>query len=144
MRNNYLKYDTYSNLFDRNMNTKMSYPSLFSVDEGYNKGNMFSNLYDPYMNYKVVNLKGNTEQERMFLELARICFAKHEINLYLDLHPEDMSMITLFNDYRERELMLMKQYEEKFGPITTNSDVLDKSPFMWVKDGWPWEVNRYV
>lgn len=143
MNNNYLK-DMYSNFYDSNMNMKMGMPSLYSPDEGYNKGNMFSNLYSQYMNYKPVNLKGNTEQEKMFLELARICFAKHEINLYLDLHPDDVSMITLFNDYREKEMMLRKQYEERFGPITTNSDVLNKTPFMWVKDGWPWEVNRYV
>ena len=141
MNNSYLKRNLYSELYgNRNMNMT----SLFSPEEGFNKGNMFSKLYDPYKNYKPVTLRGNTEQERMFLELARICFAKHEINLYLDLHPEDTSMITLFNDYREREMMLLKQYEDKFGPITTNSETLNQTPFMWVKDGWPWEVDRYV
>ena len=139
--NSYLNRNLYSDLYG---NRNMSMTSLFSPEEGFNKGNMFSKLYDPYKNYKPVTLKGNTEQERMFLELARVCFAKHEINLYLDLHPEDTSMITLFNDYRERELMLLKQYEDKFGPITTDSDTLNKTPFMWVKDGWPWEVDRYV
>ena len=139
--NSYLNRNLYSDLYgNRNMNMT----SLFSPEEGYNKGNMFSKLYDPYKNYKPDTLKGNTEQEKMFLELARVAFAKHEINLYLDLHPDDTSMITLFNDYRERELMLLKQYEDKFGPITNNSETLNQTPFMWVKDGWPWEVDRYV
>ena len=40
--------------------------------------------------------------------------------------------------------MLLKQYEEKYGPINTDSSVLEQTPFMWVKDQWPWEVNRYV
>ncbi len=141
MNNNYLRGDLYNRIYNPNM---MNNPSLYSPEEGFNKGNMFSNLYDPYRNYKPVTLKGNTEQERMYLDLARVCFAKHEINLYLDLHPEDTSMITLFNDYREKEKMLLRQYEEKYGPINTDSSVLNQTPFMWVKDQWPWEVNRYV
>ena len=141
MNNNFFKQDLYSGLYgNRNMNMT----SLYSPEEGYNRGNMFSNLYDPYKNYNVVTLSGNNEQEKMFLELSRVGFAKHEINLYLDLHPEDTSMITLFNDYRERERVLTKEYEERFGPITTNSDVLNQTPFMWVKEGWPWEVERNV
>ena len=134
MINSY-KYD-----FMRNMNM----PSLYSPEEGFNKGNMFSNLYEQYKNYKPKELVGNNDMEKMYLELARICFAKHDIQLYLDLHPDDVSMIQLFNDYRERELMLLKQYEDKFGPITNNSETLNQTPFMWVKDGWPWEVGRYV
>ena len=122
----------------------MDNTNLIEPKEGFLRGNLFNNLYDPYKNYMPVTLKGRTDEERMYLELARICFAKHEINLYLDLHPEDTSMIRLFNDYREKEMMLLKQYEEKYGPINTDSSVLEKTPFMWVKDGWPWEVNRYV
>ena len=140
MNNNYFKHDLYLKSFDERNKNSM----LYSPEEGFNKGNMFSNLYDQYKNYKPVMLRGNTEQEKMYLELARICFAKHDINLYLDLHPDDTSMITLFNDYRERELMLLRQYEERFGPINTDSTVLNSTPFMWVTDGWPWEVNRYV
>ena len=105
--NNYFRDDLYNRLYNPNM---MSNPSLFTPEEGFNKGNMFSNLYDPYKNYIPVSLKGRTDEERLYLELARVCFAKHEINLYLDLHPEDTSMIRLFNDYREKENMLLKQY----------------------------------
>lgn len=141
MNNNFFKQDLYSGLYG---NRNMSMTSLYSPEEGYNRGNMFSNLYDPYKNYNVVTLSGNNEHEKMFLELARVGFAKHEINLYLDLHPDDTSMITLFNDYREKERVLTKEYEERFGPITTNSDVLNQTPFMWVKERWPWEVDRNV
>ena len=129
MSNSY-KYD-----FIRNMNM----PSLYSPEEGFNKGNMFSNLYEQYKNYKPKELVGNNDMEKMFLELARICFAKHDIQLYLDLHPDDVSMIQLFNDYRERCEQLTKEYEQKYGPLSIKSDSLNQTPFMWEKSPWPWE-----
>ena len=134
MINSY-KYD-----FIRNMNM----PSLYSPEEGFNKGNMFSNLYEQYKNYKPKELVGNNDMEKMFLELARICFAKHDIQLYLDLHPDDVSMIQLFNDYRERENNLLKMYEAKYGVINTDSESLNQTPFVWATEKFPWEVNRYV
>lgn len=133
--NNSYKYD-----FIRNMNM----PSLYSPEEGFNKGNMFSNLYEQYKNYRPKELVGNNDMEKLFLELARICFAKHDIQLYLDLHPDDVSMIQLFNDYRERENKLLKMFESKYGVINTDSDSLDQTPFVWATEKFPWEVNRYV
>lgn len=134
MINSY-KYD-----FMRNMNM----PSLYSPEEGFNKGNMFSNLYEGYKNYKPRELVGRSDEEKLFLELARICFAKHDVQLYLDLHPDDVSMIQLFNDYRERENNLLKMYESKYGVVNTDSESLNQTPFVWATEKFPWEVNRYV
>ena len=53
--NNYYKQNLYSKLYDRNMNnTNMNMPSLYSPEEGYNRGNMFSNLYVfPSLDYPI-------------------------------------------------------------------------------------------
>lgn len=131
--------DSYDNLY-RNLTT----PSLFPPTEGYDKGNLFSNLYSQYKNYKPVILKANNEKDRMLLELSRLSFAAHELNLYLDLHPNDVSMITLFNDYRQRADEVMRQYEKKYGPLNISSNSLDQTPFMWEKGTWPWEESYYV
>ena len=66
-------------------------------------------------------------------------FALHELNLYLDLNPNDVTMLKLFNDYRERYIQLTKEYESKYGPLTIKSDSLNQTPFMWEKSPWPWE-----
>lgn len=113
--------------------------SLFSPEEGYNLGNIFSNLYNQYKNYRPTKLVGKTEKERDFLDLSRVSFAMHEMNLYLDLHPEDRKIQRLFNDYRKMFIEQEKKYEEKYGPISIYSNTLEKSPFAWVKDTWPWE-----
>lgn len=113
--------------------------NLFNPENGYNLGNMFQDLYDPYKNYKPVQLRANSPQERSFLELSRIAFAMHEMNLYLDVHPNDQKIQKLFNDYRKMFIDLENKYEQNFGPLNTNSDVLEKMPFSWVYDEWPWE-----
>lgn len=133
-------YRQQNNDLYRNVNTS----SLFTPDDGYNKGNLFSNLYSQYKNYKPVVLKANNEREQLLLELSRIAFAAHEINLYLDLNPDDVSMITLFNDYRKKANELRIQYESKYGPLNLASDSLDQTPFMWEKNTWPWEARFNV
>ena len=140
---NYLNDEWYKSLpkeysFRNISNMSNINPSLVTPTEGYNRGNMFANLYSQYKNYRPETLRSN-EQERLFLELSRTHFAAHELNLYLDLNPNDVSMIKLFNDYRERCEQLTKEYEQKYGPLSIKSDSLNQTPFMWEKSPWPWE-----
>ena len=140
---NFLNDQWYRNMnYNSYRNTSM--PSLFTPVEGYNNGNLFSDLYSQYKNYQPVTLTARNDKERILLELSRMAFAAHELNLYLDLHPEDTTMLTLFNDYRQKTNDLTKQYEEKYGPLSISSDALTQAPFMWEQNAWPWEVQRNV
>ena len=125
--------------FRNNTNMNNFNQSLVTPTEGYNRGNMFANLYDQYKNYRPENLRASNEQERLILEISRTSFAAHELNLYLDIYPNDVSMIKLFNDYREKCEQLTKEYEQKYGPLSVKSDSLNQTPFMWEKSPWPWE-----
>ena len=132
-------YNYQSNEYFRNTTTpNMMNQELNSPEEAYNKGNLFSNLYDGYKDYKPVELKATNEKDALYLELSRYAFAAHELNLYLDLHPEDKSMLALFNDYRMRANQLMMEYEKNYGPLTVSSDYMENS-FTWQEDKWPWE-----
>ncbi len=133
--NNYKYYDY---LYRNNMNNQ----NLFNPKEGFIKGNMFSNLYSGYKSYKPKELVVRTEQERMLYEIDSISFAAHDLNLYLDLHPEDQSMVTLFNDYRKKLEELTKTYESMYGPLSVNSNEMENKTFSWVNTPWPWEGNN--
>ncbi len=145
--NNYY-FDNY-NLY-RNMSNNNYYPymnnmneiNLYNPKEGFEKGNLFSNLYSEYKNYSPIKYNPKNEREKLLFELQTICFAAHELNLYLDIHPENQSMLALFNDYRRKELELTKQYEEKYGPLTVDSNEVGDNSFKWVEDKWSWEVNN--
>ena len=130
---NYVNYDWYrkSNIDKIN--------NLYNPKEGFEKGNMFPNIYSEYKNYKPLKPKINNEREKLLYDISTICFATHELNLYLDLNPNDMTIIQLYNDYKNKESQLVEEYERKFGPLTTSS--IMKEPFSWEEDKWPWEVE---
>ena len=125
-------------------NDKKHNNNLFTPEQGYNLGNMFEDLYDPYKNYQPKRLQGRTNQERSFLELSRVAFAMHEMNLYLDVYPDDRKIQNLFNDYRKMFIDLEEKYEKNYGPLNTSSNTLEKTPFAWVMDEWPWEGGANV
>ncbi len=79
---------------------------LFNPKEGFEKGNIFSNLYSEYKKYKPQTLKPMKYKERKLLNIQAIMFIDHDLNLYLDLHPEDQSMVTLFIDYRRQIILI--------------------------------------
>lgn len=127
-----------NNMFNNFMNNNGN-PNLVSPSEGYKRGNLFADLYDPYKSYKPSPLPARNDQEKLFNEMSENAFAAHELNLYLDLHPDDDSMIALFNDYRNRANDLKNQYENIYGPINISSNTLDNTPFLWAVMSWPWE-----
>lgn len=137
-------YDTwYQNMMrNSNSNNNMTGSSLFTPEVAYNNGNLFSNLYSEYKNYRPAQLSANTEKEKLLLDIGRLSFAAHDLNLYLDLNPNDESMLTLFNDYRKQADSMISEYESKFGPLNISSNSLEIGPFKWINSPWPWEVMK--
>ena len=129
------------NYYPSNMDRDMNNPSFFNKEEGYIKGNMFRNLYSQYKNYEPAILRPANEQEEMFLRMSEAEFAAHDLNLYLDLHPNDGNALDLFNKYRKEANRLMMEYEEKYGPILISSDSLNTSPFLWQTLIFPWNME---
>lgn len=108
--------------------------------QGYIQGNMFNDLYKGYKNYRPARLVPNNEQAELLLNLNQLTFAAHDLNLYLDVFPNNRQMIQLFNKYQMMTKEAMQRYESKYGPIqiTTQSD---PNNFSWEAYSWPWEVE---
>ena len=114
--------------------------SLFGPYEGFLKGNLFKNLYQSYKNLKPFNIKINNERDELLLNVNELSFARHELNLLLDNYPNNQNALSLFNKYLKMEDEAIKNYERRFGPLEITSDTQTTTPFMWVKDKWPWEM----
>lgn len=108
--------------------------------QGWMRGNLFANLYDPYKNYKPMELKPKNERETLLYQVMQYKFALTELNLYLDTHPNDTEMIRLFNQYQDIEKQMCDKYESMYGPLTLDSNYLDKNKWVWKNSPWPWEV----
>ncbi|MCD7775745.1 MAG: spore coat protein CotJB [Clostridiales bacterium] len=62
-------------------------------------------------------------------------FAAWELHLFLDTHPDDKSALRLYDRHNARAMELKKEFEEKFGPLLSES----AEGCAWLKDPWPWE-----
>ena len=122
------------------MNKMWQKDKLLDPTEGFIKGNLFANLYDPYKNYKPAELNPKNEREALLYQVMQYKFALIELNLYLDTHPNDKEMIKLYNKYLKTEKQMCDKYESMYGPLTVDSNYLDKNTWVWDNSPWPWEV----
>ncbi len=137
-----LDYYNYENnnynqpLFSKNENPN----SLYDPYNGFISGNMFPSLYNGYK-IDPVMLDANSEQMRMLIMLDSLCFAKTDLNLYLDIYSNDKDIINLFNQYVNETDKLLTEYENKYGPIFVDSKANMTYPWAWDNSPWPWENN---
>jgi hypothetical protein len=127
------------NVYIKNNDSKKDEPALINADEGFIKGNMFKDEYIPYLNFKPQNLVPKTEKDALLLKLYETDFALHDLNLYLDLHPQDEKMYTAFKQYVNLYNNCKETYEKKYGPIDLESSIPEK--YDWYKNPWPWDKD---
>ena len=135
MNNNY-NQPLYNQQSFNNMNKVNS--KLFDPYTGFISGNMFPDLYNAYRLSNPLEIEPMNEQAELLTNIDALCFACIDLNLYLDLYPEDKSAVELFNSYRVQKNNLMKEYENKYGPLVLTSDSLDAFPWSWDNSPWPW------
>ena len=79
-----------------------------------------------------------TERDMLLKKIGTGKFAVTDIDLFLDTHPGDEAMLKKRAEYEEQLRPLIKEFEEKYGPLTkADSD----STWSWVKDPWPWDME---
>ena len=75
-------------------------------------------------------------REELLKKVMEYKFAVNDLALYLDTHPNDRRALNLHNKYVEELKQVMKEYENRFGPLTFETQ-MDR--WQWVEDKWPWE-----
>jgi spore coat protein JB len=137
IRNDYYNYQ--NNNYNQPMYTEDANASkLYDPYQGFIRGNMFPNLYNGYK-INPMEITPANEQADLLTYLDALCFATVDINLYLDIYPDDKDMIALFNQYRKELNKIKEEYQLKYGPILTDSNSNEKYPFAWINSPWPWE-----
>lgn len=127
------------NTFNNNTYKEQKNDKLYDPYNGLIRGNLFKNTYDPYNNREPYEIKPINEQARLLTDIDALGFAMIDLNLYLDVFPNDREKIVLYNQYRKEKESMLKEYESKYGPITTSSDSLNTYPWTWDNMPWPWD-----
>lgn len=110
--------------------------TISSVDDGFLKGNMFPDEYKPYKNYKVKPIKTTNKKEQQLYKIMALGFAITDLNLYLDLHPEDSENFKKFKSFVKQKEALEEEYVKEYGPLKLEQ--ANGNTFNWVSD-FPWK-----
>ena len=136
---NYMNNIGNMNTMNNMNNANIQLPSIYDPYQGFIRGNLFRDLYSPYKLNKPYDIEPANEQARMLTSIDALKFAMIDLNLYLDIYPNSKEYIDLFNRYRVEVNGLIKEYENKYGPLNLNSDVMMSYPWAWDKTPWPRE-----
>lgn len=112
--------------------------NIFDPYNGLIRGNMFKNIYDNYG--KVFDIKPINEQAELLTYIDMYDFACIDLSLYLDLYPNDIDTINLYNQINNEKANILNTYEKKYGPLSLSSRYLNNNKWSWDNSPWPWEV----
>ena len=130
---NYANNNYNQPLYTKDINPKQIYDPY----QGFIRGNIFPDLYNGYK-VNPIDLKPINEQAKLLTELDSICFALTDMNLYLDVYPDDKDMLNLANEYKVKLNNLVNEYEKKYAPLFLKNNVNSTYPFNWIDNPWPW------
>lgn len=122
---------------DINNNSNSDNLNLYSSKEGFLRGNMFRNEYKPYKNYDFVNISPKNDREAKMYNVMQYEFAILDMNLYLDLNPNNRYALNILKELIRLENEAKEEYEKEYGPL----EICDISgnDYDWIKSPWSWE-----
>lgn len=120
------------------MPEKSRHPSKFvSAKEGFQRGNMFADEYEPYKRLTYYKLTPKNDREEKLFVVHQFDFALNDLNLFLDLHPDDQEVYELFRQYVAAYENAKDEYEKAYGPLMLTST--NYTSYAWSKNPWPWD-----
>lgn len=118
-------------------NKEIREEKFLSPEGGFLRGNLMKDEYVPYKNLTYFKLSPQNEQEALLFRLMAYSFAINDLNLYLDLNPEDQKTYELFKKYVKEKNRIEEVYSEKYGPMTVTET--QSANYTWQKNPWPWD-----
>lgn len=128
----------YFNLPMNKINVMMDRPqNIVDPSTGLSLGNMYKDEYKPYKNYTQKRRSANTEKGEMLLKIQELDFALNDLNLKLDVDPNNMELYKLFKNYALELKSLCDEYSRKYEVLELIKDV--NGQYTWINNPWPWD-----
>jgi spore coat protein JB len=80
----------------------------------------------------------NKERQMLYDEICAYDFALLDLQLFLDTHPYNECAIKDYKTALDRSNELRFDYQEKYGPLTTQYAASDEK-WQWIDNPWPWD-----
>lgn len=111
----------------------------FCPEEAFMLGNFFSSLYVPYCGMTNYPVCPQNQRQALLVQVMMLEFNLHELNLYLDTHPNDQEALNRFHEFHHAVEDARKKYEQQFGPLAILSIHEKEVPWVWNNGPWPWQ-----
>ena len=126
-----------TNIIDLMINNSNN--KLVSDKLGLIRGNLFNDEYITYKDFNEREIVPRNEKEELLLKIYETDFAVKDLNLYLDLHPDNNYMYDKMKSYVNKNNEYRLLYEEKYGPLCVTSVL--SSNYKWIDNPWPWDKD---
>lgn len=78
-------------------------------------------------------------KEELLKRLTILDFLTVDLQLYLDIYPEDTDAIAKYNSVVKEADTVRAMIEKMYGPIYSFRSYSDSDKFTWIDNPWPWE-----
>ena len=116
---------------NRTNNNKSDLGFYVALD-GLSKGNMDSTLYNQFEN----KVPRKLDEKNPLHLLMAYQFALIDLQLFLDVNPNNKVVKDLFDRYLEQYQNAKKEFESKNGPLTIDSNLNKGQTWKW-QNKWP-------
>lgn len=130
----------YFNLPMNNFNVNDRPMDVVDPKVGLSLGNMYKDEYKPYKNYMQKRITVNNERDKMLLKIQELDFALNDLNLKLDVNPNDKELYNLFRNYAIELKNLCEKYSKEVEVLELIKDVNGK--YTWIDEPWPWDGGK--
>ena len=80
----------------------------------------------------------SNEQAKLLTDIDSLTFYLIDLNLYLDMHPDNKDAINIYNRTEGQLNIMVGDYQKKYGPLFSNNNYFDNK-WTWNNSPWPWE-----
>ena len=82
------------------------------------------------------------DREKLLKRLQICDFVLAECNEFLDTHTNNREALAYFKKYQKLREEALREFQDRFGPVTAVNYDGYKDRFTYVDNPWPWEVNQ--
>ena len=105
---------------------------MFSLDNALRFGNSFEDEYVPYKNYVPYLPNYKIGKDELMLKIMMVTHVGQDIKLYLDVYPKNVELQRKYREITKTTNELVRQYEEKYGPLFSGNSLNENGMFSWV------------
>lgn len=87
------------------------------------------------------NCNCGMEKKNLKRYIDLVSFAALDCAMFLDTHPSNSEALEYFEYYKDARKKALKEYSNRFSPLTLDTVPKGTDFWAWANEPWPWEME---